>query len=161
VRILDRDQQQPRHRYPQFSLLRDFDALEEPSYEELLSILDLSTRWGFTSIRKMAIRRLKPPTPLQRLILGRKYAIEDWTLLALQDLCERPLPLAFDEASLMTIEDVILVGSVRESVRSHTLTVESVGITDCIEALRNGKAWERPSKAPKVDVKRNGFSFGM
>lgn len=91
----------------------------------------------------MAIRCLKPPTPLQRLILGRKYAIEDWILPALQDLCERPLPLAFDEARLMTIEDVILVGSVRESVRSHTLTVESAGIIDCIEALRNGKEGQR------------------
>lgn len=58
----------------------------------------------------------------------------------------------------MTIEDVILVGSVRESVRSHTLTVESAGITDCIEALRNGKAWERQ---PKIDVKRNVFGFGQ
>jgi len=132
--------------------------LEERSYEELLSILDLSTLWGFTSIRKMAIRCLNPPTPLQRLILGRKYAVEDWILPALQDLCERPLPLAFDEARLMTIEDVILVGSVRESVRSHTLTVESAGITDCIEALRNGKAWERQ---PKIDVKRNVFGFGQ
>jgi hypothetical protein len=43
----------------------------------------------------------------------------------------------------MTIEDVILVGSVRESVRSHTLTVESAGIIDCIEALRNGKEGQR------------------
>jgi hypothetical protein len=125
------------------SLFRDFDALEERSFEELSSILDLSTRWGFATIRKMAIRCLKPPTPLQRLVLGRKYGIEEWILPALQELCERPLPLAYDEARPLTIEDVILVGSVRESIRSRTLTVKSAGIMDCIEALRNGKPWQQ------------------
>jgi hypothetical protein len=135
------------------SLPRDFDALEERPFEELSSILDLSTRWGFATIRKMAIRCLKPPTPLQRLVLGRKYAIEEWILPALQELCERPLPLASDEARLLTIEDVILVGSVRESIRSRTLTVKSAGIMDCIEALRSGKPWQQPSGS-------EGFNFG-
>ena len=120
-----------------FFLARDFNSTEERSFEELSSILDLSTRWGFASIREMAIRCLKPPTPLRRLILGRKYAIEQWILPALQELCERPLPLAPDEACLLNIEDVALVGSVRESVRSHTLTVAPPAIMDCIEALRN------------------------
>ena len=142
---------------PQFLFYaRDFNPTEERSFEELSSILDLSTRWAFTSIREMAIRCLKPPTPLQRLILGRKYAIEHWILPALQELCERPLPLAPDEARLLNIEDVALVGSVRESIRSHTLTVAPVGIMDCIEALRNGESWPRPS----VPV-TPGLRFGL
>ncbi len=130
-----------------FFWLRDFSVPAERSFEELVSILDLSTRWGFASIREMAIRcmNLKPPTSLQRLIVGQKYAIEDWILLALQELCERPLPLALDEARLMNIEDVVLVGSVRESVRSQEPTVASAGIMDCIKALRSGKPWQRLS----------------
>jgi len=105
----------------------------------------------------MAIRCLKPPTPLQRLILGRKYAIEQWILPALQELCESPLPLAPDEARLLNIEDVALVGSVRESIRSHTLTVAPAEIMDCINASRNGEPWpRRPSMAVTP-----GFRFGL
>jgi len=125
----------------------DFIVPAERSFEELVSILDLSTRWGFASIREMAIRymNLKPPTSVQRLVLGKKYAIEDWILPALQEFCERPLPLTLDEARLMNIEDVVLVGSVRESVRSQEPTVASAGKMDCIKALRSGKPWQRPS----------------
>ncbi|KAH9962483.1 hypothetical protein BJV74DRAFT_787129 [Russula compacta] len=41
----------------------NFNTREERSFEEWSSILDLSTRWGFASIRDLAIRSLKPPTP--------------------------------------------------------------------------------------------------
>jgi hypothetical protein len=128
--------------------LRDFNALEEHSVEELSSILDLSTRWGFTSIRELAIRCLKPSTPDQRLILGRKYGVDQWIPLALQELCERPQPLTPDEARLMDLEDVVLVGSVREKIRNQALTVNSAGIRDCIEARRRGEPWEQPNSAP-------------
>lgn len=120
----------------------DFNALEKYSFEELSSILDLSTRWGFTSIRYMAIRCMEPPTPHERLILGRKYGVDEWIPLALQELCERPQPLTTDEARLMDFEDVVLVGSVREKVRNQALTVDSAGIRDCIESLRRGEPWK-------------------
>src|SRR6267154_2927699 len=91
-----------------FFWLRNFNALAEHSFEELSSILDLSTRWGFTSIRDMAIRTMEPPTPNELLILGRKYGVDEWIPLALQELCERPQPLTPDEARLMDFEDVVL-----------------------------------------------------
>ncbi|KAI0002271.1 hypothetical protein BJV74DRAFT_765562 [Russula compacta] len=124
----------------------NFNASDERSFKEWTSILDLSTRWGFTTIRDLAIRCLKPPTPLQRLLLARKYGVEEWMLPALQELCERPLPLTLDEARLMDVEDIVLVGSVRETVRSHVLAVKSAGIGDCIEAWRSGKPWQRPAE---------------
>jgi len=105
----------------------------------------------------MAIRCLKPPTPLQRLILGRKYAIEQWILPALEELCERPLLLAPDEARLLNIEDVALVGSVRESIRSLTLTMGPVEIIGCIEASRNGGPWPRRRSMPVTP----GLRFGL
>jgi hypothetical protein len=131
--------------------------------DEWLSILDLSTRWGFASIRELAIRCLKPPTPHQRLVLARKYAIEQWILPALQELCERPLPLTPDEARLMGIEDVVLVGSVRESVRSNKATVVAADIIDCIEALREGKSWQRPSESGTLPetLGTSGSAFGL
>jgi hypothetical protein len=129
-------------------LLRDFNASEEHSFEELSSILELSTRWGFTSIRELAIRCLEPPTPHQRLILGRKYGVDHWISPALQELCERPQQLTPDEARLMDLEDVVLVGSVREKVRNQTPTMKSAAIRDCIEARRNGEPWEQPVSTP-------------
>jgi hypothetical protein len=125
-------------------LLRDFNVLGGYSFAELSSILDLSTRWGFTSIRDMAIRCLKPPTAHQRLVLGRKYGIDQWVLPALQELCERPEPPTRDEARLMSLEDVILVGSVREKVRTHALTANSAGIMDRIKAWGSVEPRERP-----------------
>ena len=129
-------------------LLRDFNSLESHSYEELSSILDLSTRWGFTTIRDMAIRCLKPPTPHQRLILGRKYGIDQWILPALQELCERPRPLTRDEARLMDLDDIVLVGSVWEKVRTHAITANPTGIMDCIKAWGSGEPRELPAGVP-------------
>ena len=120
---------------------RNFNTLEERSFEEWSSILDLSTRWGFTSIRDLAIRCLKPPSPLRRLILARKCAVEEWVNPALLELCERPEPLSLDEARLMDFEDVVLVGSVRQNVRTSTLTTNGAGIRDCIQAWKRGEPW--------------------
>jgi len=123
----------------------NFNSSEERSFEELSSILDLATRWGFTSIRDMAIRCLKPPTPYHRLILGRKSVVEEWILPALQELCERPEPVTLDEARVMDFEDVVLVESVRETIRSRSLRVRSAGIRECIDAYRRGETWKPPA----------------
>ena len=120
-------------------ILRDYNTLETRSFEEWSAILDLSTRWGFTSIRDLAIRCIKPPNPLDRLILARKHAVEEWTLPALLELCERPEPLSLEEARLMDFEDVVLVGSVRQTVRSSTLAVDSTRIGNYVRAWKSGK----------------------
>lgn len=95
----------------------------------------------------MAIRCLKPPTAHQRLILGRKYRIDQWALPAIQELCEMPEPPTRDEARLMGLEDVILVGSVREKVRTHALTANSARIMDRIKAWGSVEPRERPAGA--------------
>jgi hypothetical protein len=118
--------------------------LEERCFEEWVSILELSTRWGFTSIRDLAIRRIKPPSPLQRLVVARKYDLEQWIVPALMELCQRPESLSFDEASLLDLEDFVLVASSRQSVRSSNLVVQGAAIRDHILAWdRNGEL-ERP-----------------
>ena len=48
----------------------------------------------------------------------------------------------------MNFEDVVLIGSVRETVRSHLLTVGNAEIRDCIESWRSGKPWQRPAETP-------------
>ncbi|KAI9441599.1 hypothetical protein H4582DRAFT_1809910, partial [Lactarius indigo] len=107
---------------------KDFEALlsvlypanfegHELTCEQWKSILHLSTCWGFASLRKLALKSIKPPTSHDQLVLARTYSIDHWVLPALTALCERTLPLSLDEAQQMKMEDVILVATVREEIR--------------------------------------------
>ena len=68
------------------------------------------------SRRKLALESIEPPTPYDRLVLARKYTIDQWVVPALIALCERTDPLDLDEARGMNIEDVVLVATVREHI---------------------------------------------
>ena len=112
---------------------RDFEG-NHFSYEEWKSVLHLSTRWDFASIRKLALGSIEPPTPHDRLLLARTYSVDDWVVPALSALCERTTPLSLSEARQMSIEDVVLVSTVREDIRSHALQVDSAEIPLRVEA---------------------------
>ncbi|KAI0262198.1 hypothetical protein BC834DRAFT_829324, partial [Gloeopeniophorella convolvens] len=116
--------------------------------EEWTSILRLSTRWGFASIRDLAIRSIEPPTPYDRLLLARKYTIDQWITPTLVAMCGRDEPLTLDEARLMELEDVVLIGSVRECVRSRKPSAVSDEIHDCIVAWRRGEPWSPKDITP-------------
>jgi hypothetical protein len=91
------------------------------SYEQWRSVIHLSTRWGFASLRKLALASIKPPTSYDRLLLARKYAVDHWVVPALTALCSRTAPLSLDEALVMGMEDVVLVATVREEIRSKEI----------------------------------------
>ena len=94
---------------------RNFEA-QKLSYEQWKSVLHLSTHWGFASLRKLALRSIKPPTPHDQLVLARTYSVYYWVLPSLTALCSRKLPLSLGEARQMSMEDVILVATVREEI---------------------------------------------
>ena len=102
-------------------------------YEQWKSVLHLSTRWGFSSLRKLAIKSIRPPTSHDQLVLARTYSVEQWVLPALTALCSRALPLSLDEARHMDIEDVILVAAVREEIRGDALRVDDADIPQHVE----------------------------
>ncbi|KAI0002240.1 hypothetical protein BJV74DRAFT_818012 [Russula compacta] len=108
------------------------------SYEQWKSVLHLSTRWGFASLRKLALRSIKPPTPFDQLLLARAYSVDHWVLSALSALCERTVSLSLNEARQMSIEDVVLIATVREDIRDHGLQVDSDEIPHCVEAAQAG-----------------------
>ncbi|KAH9024291.1 hypothetical protein EDB84DRAFT_1580285 [Lactarius hengduanensis] len=129
---------------------KDFEALlsvlypanfeaHELTYEQWKSVLHLSTRWGFASLRKLALKSIKPPTPHDQFVLARTYSVDHWVLPALTALCERPLPLSLDEARQMSIEDVILVATVREEIRGGALRVDAADIRRLVEVAQAGK----------------------
>ncbi|KAI0045520.1 hypothetical protein FA95DRAFT_1477381, partial [Auriscalpium vulgare] len=93
----------------------DFDETDISSAVDWTSVLRLATRWGFTSIVKRAVRQLDSLAgPVDKLVLGRAYAVDHWVSPALVSLCQRQQPLTFDEARRMDIADVVLVHNVRE-----------------------------------------------
>ena len=113
--------------YQGVSAGRDFEG-NDFSFEEWKSVLHLSTRWGFASIRRLALGSINPPTAHDRLILARTYSVDDWVIPALSALCERKTPLSLSEARQMSIEDVVLVSTVRED-RSESTRLNSSHIT--------------------------------
>src|SRR5260221_4774976 len=116
---------------------RNFEE-SDLSYEEWKSVLHLSTRWGFASLRKRALSSIEPPTPHDRLLLARTYSVNDWVVPALSALCERTTPLTLSEARQMSIEDVVLVSTVREDIRGCTLQVNAAEIALRVEAEQLG-----------------------
>ena len=121
------------------------------SYEQWKSVLHLSTRWGFASLRKLALRSIEPPTPFDQLLLARAYSVDHWILPALSALCGRTVPLSLNEAREMSIEDVVLVTTVREDIRRHELQVDSNEIEHCIEAAQAGMLAAANGTCPSLD----------
>ncbi|KAH9051017.1 hypothetical protein EDB83DRAFT_2317098 [Lactarius deliciosus] len=112
----------------------NFEA-HELTYEQWKSVLHLSTQWGFTSLRKLALNSIKLPTSHDRLVLARTYSVDHWVLPALTALCERTLPLSLSEARQMSMEDVILVARVREEIRGGALRVDVADIPRHVEVV--------------------------
>ncbi|KAH8996872.1 hypothetical protein EDB92DRAFT_1793222, partial [Lactarius akahatsu] len=148
---------------------KDFEALlsvlypanfeaHELTYEQWKSVLHLSTRWGFASLRKLALKSIKPPTSHDLFVLARTYSVDHWVLPALTALCGRSLPLSLDEARQMSMDDVILVATVREEIRGGALRVNVADIPRHVEVAQAGKMnrsmgndvyLDRPRSVPK------------
>ncbi|KAH9032581.1 hypothetical protein EDB85DRAFT_1865009 [Lactarius pseudohatsudake] len=117
----------------------NFEA-HELRYEQWKSVLHLSTRWGFTSLRKLALKSIAPPTPHDQLVLARTYSVDHWVLPSLTALCERTLPLSLDEARKMSLEDVILVATAREEIHGGALRVDAADIPRHVEVAQAGQS---------------------
>lgn len=94
-----------------------FGEYKADSATEWIAILDLSTRWEFDDIRRLAIKQLAGHTiePVQKIVLEHKYDIErQWAYEAYIDLCSRRFPLTNDEATEVGMETAILVNQARE-----------------------------------------------
>jgi hypothetical protein len=117
---------------------RNFEQ-RDLSYEEWKSVLHLSTRWDFSSIRRLALDNIQPPTPHDRLLLARTYSVNNWLVPALSELCERRAPLSLVEARQMDIEDVVLIATVREDIRDHAPPVDVAVTPRRVEAAQAGK----------------------
>jgi hypothetical protein len=108
---------------------------------EWTSVLHLASTWGFESIRALAIRELRPlASAVDRIVLGRRYGIDDWLPDALTALCQRAAPLSAEEAEHMSKEDILRIFQAREQARSSSTPVDEKLAKEAVSqrfALRN------------------------
>jgi len=90
-----------------------FDAA---TLDEWSSILHLADKWGFKTIKRLAVSKLLPlATPIEMIVLGRRYSIDNWVILdALDSLCLQSEPLTLEEGYSLGMETVIKVMSIRQ-----------------------------------------------
>jgi len=133
----------------------------ELSYKQWKSVLHLSTRWGFASLRELALKSIEPLTSYDQLVLARTYSVEHWVLPALTALCSRTLPLSLDEARQMSVEDVVLVATVREEIRDGSIRVDAADIPLHVEVAQTDRASKVYSDKLKNGSTRQGSDSTM
>jgi hypothetical protein len=82
------------------------------------------------------VKSIEPPTSHDQLVLARTYSVDQWVLPALTALCSRTLPLSLEEARQMSVEDIVLVATVREEIRDGSLQVDAADIPRHLEEVQ-------------------------
>lgn len=114
------------------------------SLEEWVSVLKLSSMWGFATARTLAITNLSqmPMGPIEKIILAKHHDVSQWLVPALNELAQREAPLDMRDASqlepVVGWDFILKVAQVREKLSQPTFTEENkVKRYGC----RNYSAW--------------------
>ncbi|KZP33808.1 hypothetical protein FIBSPDRAFT_667194, partial [Athelia psychrophila] len=83
--------------------------------DEWAAILHLAARWGFGSIRTLSIKHLAPiATDIDKIVLGRKYGIDQWLHEAFIAVCMREQSLTKEEGRKIKVDDIIEISAIRQ-----------------------------------------------
>jgi hypothetical protein len=105
-------------------LVSDFGQHTLTTLDEWTSVLHLASKWGFESMRSLALRELLPlASPVDKIVLGRKYGFDDWLTPAFVAVCARAEPLSLAEAKRMDIDDVARIYLAREQARDSSMII--------------------------------------
>ncbi|KDQ58987.1 hypothetical protein JAAARDRAFT_33720 [Jaapia argillacea MUCL 33604] len=117
-----------------------FDPVTTP--EAWLSVLTLATKWSFDTIRYTAIRELTTIiSPIDKIVLGRRYDVLEWLEEAYLTICRRPQALSIEEGEKLGLKEAILISQVRQEVRTwERLRSPKEIITTVKQSLL--KSWE-------------------
>ncbi|KZP08639.1 hypothetical protein FIBSPDRAFT_802855 [Athelia psychrophila] len=92
----------------------EYGVYTATSVEEWTSILHLAIRWGFESIKNLSIERLSPiASDIDKIVLGRQYAIDEWLGDAYLAICSREECLSKEEGRRMQVDDIIEISAIR------------------------------------------------
>ncbi|KZP12982.1 hypothetical protein FIBSPDRAFT_1049697 [Athelia psychrophila] len=83
--------------------------------EEWSGILYLADKWSFLSIRTLAIAQMAPiASPIDNIVFGRLYDINEWLIGAYQVVCTRLDALTLEEGRRLGVDDAIRINSIRQ-----------------------------------------------
>ncbi|PCH34241.1 hypothetical protein WOLCODRAFT_160719 [Wolfiporia cocos MD-104 SS10] len=107
--------------------------------EEWTSVLALASKWLFPVHRQLAIDRLSQiASPIDRILLSRRYDVTSWLVPAYFDLCTREAPLNYEEGEMLGMKDVILIGQLRHSIRVSTrVSMQDKNVIATIQRMLN------------------------
>jgi len=93
----------------------DFRRPKEKTTAQWTSILHLSAKWAFENIQLLAIDNLTAhATPIDKIVLGRRYGITEWLAGAYEAVCTRADPLTLEEGMKLGVEDTVRVSAARQ-----------------------------------------------
>jgi hypothetical protein len=112
--------------------------LETPNLHtkaDWLSVLHLSDLLEIEAFRAFAIKQLASlTTPVDKIIFGRLFDIDEWLEDAYVEVCESPHWLSNEDCQRLGLEEVVNIAQAREKIRSHTELHSSVFARACIIA---------------------------
>ncbi|KZP12985.1 hypothetical protein FIBSPDRAFT_704487, partial [Athelia psychrophila] len=92
-----------------------FGAYPASTVEEWSGILYLADKWSFQSIRTLAIAQIAPiATPIDKIVLGRLYDVNEWLTGAYHAVCTRLDALSLEEGRRLGVDDAIRINSIRQ-----------------------------------------------
>jgi hypothetical protein len=79
---------------------RSYGAQDELTSKQWITVLKLSSVWEFGAVRKVAIESLSKARldPVEKLIMAIRYDVTNWTVEALNSICQRPTPIGTEDA---------------------------------------------------------------
>ncbi|KZP11845.1 hypothetical protein FIBSPDRAFT_799817, partial [Athelia psychrophila] len=93
----------------------DFRRPSEKTTAQWTSILHLAAKWGFENIKLLATDNLTAnATPIDKIVLGRRYGIIDWLSGAYEAVCTRADPLTVEEGMKLGVEDTVKISAARQ-----------------------------------------------
>ena len=105
------------------------------SEAQWIIVLELACRWDSESIRDRATSALlQKLTAIKKIVIGRRFDIEDLTYNGMLALTKRDEPLNLGEAEELALEDVLRISRFREHYRTHMTTYSAWG---------EGRAYQR------------------
>ncbi|KZP24164.1 hypothetical protein FIBSPDRAFT_951467 [Athelia psychrophila] len=93
----------------------DFRQPSKRTTAQWTSILHLAAKWGFENIKLLSIDNLTADaTPIDKVVLGRRYGITDWLPGAYEAVCTRADPLTMEEGMKLGVEDTVRISAARQ-----------------------------------------------
>jgi len=91
--------------------------------EEWASAFEIADKYNFNAVRELAVRRLLDvASPVDKVVLGHRYAERRLLIPGYHALCCRYNAITLEEGMRLGIEDVVLIGEIRESIREADYT---------------------------------------